>query len=175
MPGPRTRSLSIKKRAASRNAAAPFSCNSQTRLFVGPPRRLGCQPRSRAAWTAPSREPCSSSPRKISRLRHQAAIGRPSANAAWIRLPLTSHHSPSLLGLGQPVPLLTVTTSRICTAASVEWIILDLLLEHSQTTWGIGELVDEISSPSVVAEALEALQAVGLIERSGAFVRIAPV
>jgi DNA-binding HxlR family transcriptional regulator len=64
---------------------------------------------------------------------------------------------------------------RSCTAASVEWIILDLLLEHSQTTWGIGELVDEIGSPSMVAEALEALQAAGLVERSGAFVRIAPV
>jgi DNA-binding transcriptional ArsR family regulator len=67
-----------------------------------------------------------------------------------------------------------VPTSRICTAASVEWIILDLLLEHGKTTWGIGELVDEIGNPSVVAEALEALQAAGLVDRSGAFVRIAP-
>lgn len=66
-----------------------------------------------------------------------------------------------------------MTTSRICTAASVEWIILDLLLEHGKTTWGIGELVDEIGSPNAVAEAVEVLQAVGLIERSGAFVRIA--
>lgn len=57
--------------------------------------------------------------------------------------------------------------------AGAEWIILDLLLERSGTTWGIGELVDEIGSPSVVAEALEALQAAGLVECSGAFVRIA--
>jgi DNA-binding transcriptional ArsR family regulator len=60
-------------------------------------------------------------------------------------------------------------------AASAEWIILDLLLEHNKTTWGIGELVDTIGSMSAVAEALEALQAAGLIERSGAFVRIARV
>jgi DNA-binding HxlR family transcriptional regulator len=59
-------------------------------------------------------------------------------------------------------------------AASAEWIILDLLLERGKTTWGIGELVDEIGSPSALAETLEALQATGLVERSGAFVRIAP-
>jgi DNA-binding transcriptional ArsR family regulator len=58
-------------------------------------------------------------------------------------------------------------------AASAEWVILDLLLERSKTTWSIGELVDSIGSPSAVAEALEALQTAGLIERSGAFVRIA--
>jgi DNA-binding transcriptional ArsR family regulator len=63
---------------------------------------------------------------------------------------------------------------RLRDAASAKWIILDLLLERGKTTWGIGELVDEIGSPSAVAEALEALQAAGLIERSGAFVRIAP-
>jgi DNA-binding MarR family transcriptional regulator len=68
-----------------------------------------------------------------------------------------------------------VPTSRICTAASVEWLILDLLLEHGKTTWGIGELVDEIGSPSAVAEAVETLQAAGLVERKDAFIRITPV
>jgi|HubBroStandDraft_4_1064222.scaffolds.fasta_scaffold174587_2 hypothetical protein len=63
---------------------------------------------------------------------------------------------------------------RLRDAASAEWIILDLLLERGKTTWGIGELVDEIGSPSAVAEALEALQAAGLIEHSGAFIRITP-
>jgi hypothetical protein len=57
---------------------------------------------------------------------------------------------------------------------SIEWLILDLLLEHSHRSWGVGELVDEIGSPIAVAEALEALQAVGLIERTGAFVRVTP-
>lgn len=60
-------------------------------------------------------------------------------------------------------------------AANVEWIILDLLLEHGKPTWGIGELIDEIGNPSAVAEALEALQAAGLVERSDAFVRITPI
>jgi hypothetical protein len=55
---------------------------------------------------------------------------------------------------------------------SVEWLILDLLLEHSHRSWGVGELVDAIGSPVAVAEALEALQVAGLIERSDAFVRI---
>jgi DNA-binding transcriptional ArsR family regulator len=59
-------------------------------------------------------------------------------------------------------------------AGSVEWTILDLLLEHSHRSWGVGELVDEIGSPIAVAEALEALQAAGLIERTGAFVRVTP-
>ncbi len=57
-------------------------------------------------------------------------------------------------------------------ATSVEWIILDLLLEHSHRSWGVGELVDAVGSPIAVAEALEALQAAGLIERRDAFVRI---
>jgi hypothetical protein len=57
-------------------------------------------------------------------------------------------------------------------AGSVEWIILDLLLEHHNRSWGVGELVDAIGSPILVAEALEALQATDLIERTGAFVRI---
>jgi hypothetical protein len=59
-------------------------------------------------------------------------------------------------------------------AGSVEWLILDLLLEHSHRSWGVGELVDEIGSPIAIAEALEVLQAAGLIERTGAFVRIRP-
>jgi DNA-binding HxlR family transcriptional regulator len=59
-------------------------------------------------------------------------------------------------------------------AASVEWLILDLLLENHHRSWGIGELVDAVSSPILVAEALDALQTAGLIERTDAFVRIAP-
>jgi hypothetical protein len=74
--------------------------------------------------------------------------------------------------MGQRVPLLTVPTSRVYAAASVEWLILDLLLEHRHRSWGIGELVDVVGSPILVAEALDALQAAGLIERSGAFVRL---
>jgi DNA-binding transcriptional ArsR family regulator len=58
--------------------------------------------------------------------------------------------------------------------AGVEWVIFDLLLERSSRSWGVGELVDAIGSPIAVAEALEALQAAGLIERRDAFVRIAP-
>jgi hypothetical protein len=57
-------------------------------------------------------------------------------------------------------------------ATDVEWIILDLLLEHSHRSWGVEELVDVIGSPIAVAEALEALQATGLIERRDAFVRV---
>jgi hypothetical protein len=56
---------------------------------------------------------------------------------------------------------------------SVDWLILDLLLEGSHRSWGVGELVDEIGSPVLVAEALDTLQAAGLIERTGSFVRIA--
>ena len=63
-------------------------------------------------------------------------------------------------------------TSRIYAGASVEWLILDLLLEHRRS-WGVGELVDAIGSPILIAEALDALQAAGLIERTDAFVRIA--
>lgn len=59
--------------------------------------------------------------------------------------------------------------------AGVEWVILDLLLERSGRDWGVRELVDAIGSPIAVAEALEALQAAGLIERRDAFVRIAPM
>ena len=58
-------------------------------------------------------------------------------------------------------------------SGSVEWLILDLLLEQGTRSWGVGELVDEIGSPVLVAEALDALQAAALIERTGAFVRIA--
>jgi DNA-binding IclR family transcriptional regulator len=57
--------------------------------------------------------------------------------------------------------------------ASADWIILDLLLERSGATLSTRELVDTIGSPSTVAEALEALQVAGLVERSGALVRIA--
>jgi phosphatidylserine/phosphatidylglycerophosphate/cardiolipin synthase-like enzyme len=57
---------------------------------------------------------------------------------------------------------------------SVEWLILDLLLQHSHRSWGVGELVDAIGSPIAVAEALETLQVAGLIQRTDAFVRIAP-
>jgi len=57
-------------------------------------------------------------------------------------------------------------------AGNVEWAILDLLLEQGMRSWGVGELVDEIGSPVLVAEALDALQAAALIERTGAFVRI---
>jgi hypothetical protein len=78
--------------------------------------------------------------------------------------------------LGQlQFPVLTVLTSRTHAAASVEWLILDLLLEHSHRSCGIGELVDAVGSPILVAEALDALQAAGLIERTDAFVRITPV
>jgi hypothetical protein len=60
-------------------------------------------------------------------------------------------------------------------AGSVEWLLLDLLLEHCHRSWGVGQLVNEIGSPIAVAEALEALQAAGLIERTGALVPIARV
>lgn len=56
----------------------------------------------------------------------------------------------------------------------VQWIILDLLLEPRTEPWLVGELVEEVGSPALVAEALEALQAAGLIECSGEAVRIAP-
>lgn len=56
---------------------------------------------------------------------------------------------------------------------SVEWVILDLLLTRDHRSWGVGELVDAIGSPIMVAEALEALQATGLIDRTDAFVRLA--
>jgi hypothetical protein len=48
-----------------------------------------------------------------------------------------------------------------------EWKILDLLLERSGP-WGVGELVDVIGSAVAVAEALDALQATGLIHRRDA-------
>jgi predicted transcriptional regulator len=57
-------------------------------------------------------------------------------------------------------------------AGRVEWIILDILLERPHS-WGVGEIVNEIGSPIAVAEALDALQAAGLIERADAFVRLA--
>lgn len=49
----------------------------------------------------------------------------------------------------------------------VQWAILDLLLEPRAEPWLVGELVEEVGSPAAVAEALEALQAAGLIEHSG--------
>lgn len=91
------------------------------------------------------------------------------------------------MGLGQRVSLLTVPVAELHGAkrppsmlqplrpsdtASAEWIILDLLLERSERRLSTRELADTIGSTSVVAEALEALQAGGLIERSGALVRI---
>jgi hypothetical protein len=56
----------------------------------------------------------------------------------------------------------------------VEWRVLDLLLDR-QELWGVGELVDRIGSPIAVAEALDALDATSLIERSGAFIRLAAI
>ena len=55
----------------------------------------------------------------------------------------------------------------------MEWLILDLLLERRHRRWGIGELVDAVGSPVLVAEALDALHAAGLIECTDAFVRLA--
>jgi predicted transcriptional regulator len=49
----------------------------------------------------------------------------------------------------------------------VLWVVLDLLLEPRTEPWLVGELVEEVGSPAAVAEALEALQAAGLIEHSG--------
>jgi hypothetical protein len=57
-------------------------------------------------------------------------------------------------------------------SGSIEWVILDLLLEQHHRSWGVGELVDATGSPILVAEALDALQATGLIERTGAFVQL---
>jgi hypothetical protein len=56
----------------------------------------------------------------------------------------------------------------------VEWRILDLLLAPAGRCWGVGELVDEIGNPVTVAEALDALEAAGLIDRCAALIRIAP-
>jgi DNA-binding transcriptional ArsR family regulator len=67
----------------------------------------------------------------------------------------------------------SVSSNPVRPDGSVEWLILDLLLEHSHRSWGVGELVDAIGSPIAVAEALEALQVAGLIERKDEFVRIA--
>ena len=67
------------------------------------------------------------------------------------------------------------TPNPIRPSGSVEWLILDLLLRDSQRSLSVGELIDEIGSAIAVAEALEALQAAGLIERRDEFVRIAPV
>ena len=52
------------------------------------------------------------------------------------------------------------------------WAILDLLLEPRTEPWLVGELVEEVGSPAAVAEALEALQAAGLIECHGEAVAI---
>jgi predicted transcriptional regulator len=65
-------------------------------------------------------------------------------------------------------------SSRRRQAADAEWVILDILLEHAHP-WRVGELVEEIGSTIAVAEALEALQAAGLIERRDEFVRITPM
>jgi hypothetical protein len=62
-------------------------------------------------------------------------------------------------------------SSRRQQAADAEWVILDLLLEHPHP-WLVRELVDEIGSAIAVAEALEGLQAAGLIERRDALVRV---
>jgi DNA-binding HxlR family transcriptional regulator len=62
---------------------------------------------------------------------------------------------------------------RIPDATGIEWTIIDLLLEHPRP-WRVEELIDVIDSPTAVTEALEALHATGLIERTDAFVRIAP-
>ncbi len=56
--------------------------------------------------------------------------------------------------------------------AGAEWAVLDLLLDHPRP-WRVEELIDAIDSPVAVAEAVEALHATGIIERTGAFVRIA--
>jgi DNA-binding HxlR family transcriptional regulator len=66
------------------------------------------------------------------------------------------------------------TPNPIRPSDSVEWLILDLLLERPRP-WRVGEIVDEIGSTVAVAEALEVLQVAGLIERTDAFVRIAPM
>jgi DNA-binding HxlR family transcriptional regulator len=55
---------------------------------------------------------------------------------------------------------------------SLEWLILDLLLGCPQP-WRIAELIDQLGSAITVAEALEALQVAGLIQRTDAFVRLA--
>jgi hypothetical protein len=72
-----------------------------------------------------------------------------------------------------PEPLLTEYMPDSPHPGSVEWLILDLRLEQSGRTWGIGELVDAVGSPILVAEALDALQAARLVERTDVFVRIA--
>jgi DNA-binding HxlR family transcriptional regulator len=61
---------------------------------------------------------------------------------------------------------------RLPDAAGIEWTILDLLLERPGL-WRVEELVDVIDSPTAVVDALEALQATGLIERIGVYVHIA--
>jgi hypothetical protein len=48
-----------------------------------------------------------------------------------------------------------------------EGLILDLLLEPRTEPWLVGEIVETIGRPVVAAEALEALQAAGLVERYG--------
>jgi predicted transcriptional regulator len=57
--------------------------------------------------------------------------------------------------------------------AGAEWTVLDLLLEYPRP-WRVEELIDAIDSPVAVAEAVDTLHATGIIERTGAFVRIAP-
>jgi hypothetical protein len=56
----------------------------------------------------------------------------------------------------------------------VQWLVLDLLLEPRPDPWLVGELVEEIGSPAAVAEALDVLQAAGLIKHHGEVVHIAP-
>jgi DNA-binding HxlR family transcriptional regulator len=48
-----------------------------------------------------------------------------------------------------------------------EGLILDLLLEPRREPWLVGELTRAIGRPVAVAEALEALQTAGLVERHG--------
>jgi len=53
----------------------------------------------------------------------------------------------------------------------VEWQVLDLLLEHGSLR--IGQFVELVGSAAIVAEAIEALQAAGLVTRTGVLVRLA--
>ena len=56
-------------------------------------------------------------------------------------------------------------------APKTEWQLLDLLPEHSPLR--ISKLVEAIGSVVAVAEAIEALQAAGLIERTDTLVQLA--
>jgi hypothetical protein len=60
------------------------------------------------------------------------------------------------------------------TSERVQWVVLDRLLDPRTEPWLVGELVKEVGSPAAVAEALEALQAAGLIEHHGEAVTLNP-